>query len=253
MQLYLASQGWRRDDASSTAQGNVYRYPAFPDAEALLPARRELADYTERMGDVVQMLAAVEQRSVWQVMADLLTPPADVLRLQITAQDATLGTVPLAEGIRLIEGGKELLLAAACSAHQSAADPHELVAEPLPGARGHSPQGGFFADGFLDHPGSRPQVARSAGFKRTRIEGFVISLKAKPRSWKNSRDWSRCVPPWPACRPASRSCSTARITRGLAMPIATPGRSRLPGSCSARQNSIACWNHRGSMLRRGSD
>ena len=85
VQLYLSSQGWRRDDASSTAQGNVYRFPALRDAEALLPARRDLADYTERMGDVVQMLAAVEERSVWQVMADLSTPPADVLRLQVTA------------------------------------------------------------------------------------------------------------------------------------------------------------------------
>ena len=46
------------------------------------------------------------------------TLPADVLALQITAPDATLGTVPLAEGIRLIEGGKELLLAAACRQHQ---------------------------------------------------------------------------------------------------------------------------------------
>ena len=118
VQLYLASQGWRRDNGSSTPQGNVYRYPALPDAEALLPARRDLADYTERMGDVVQMLSAVEQRSAWQVMADLSAPPADVLRLQVTAPDATLGAVPLVEGIRLIQGGRDLLTAAACSAHQ---------------------------------------------------------------------------------------------------------------------------------------
>jgi hypothetical protein len=118
VQLYLASQGWKRDDASSTAKGNVYRYPAIEDAEALLPARRGLADYAERMGDVVQMLAAVEQRSAWQVMADLSAPPADVLRLQVTAADTTLGALPLAEGIRLIQGGRELLSAAACSAHQ---------------------------------------------------------------------------------------------------------------------------------------
>ena len=62
VQLYLASQGWRRDNASSTSQGNVYRYPALPDAEALLPARRDLADYTERMHNVVQKVSAVEQR-----------------------------------------------------------------------------------------------------------------------------------------------------------------------------------------------
>ena len=83
VQLYLVSHGWKRDDASSNPQGNVYRYPTIRDAEALLPGRRDLADYVERMADVVQMLAAVEERKALQVLADLSSPPADVLRLQI--------------------------------------------------------------------------------------------------------------------------------------------------------------------------
>ncbi len=118
VQLYLASHGWKRDNAFSTDQGNVYRYPALEDAEAMLPGRRELVDYVERMADIVQMLAAVEERNVWQVLADLSAPPADMLRLQVSSPAMTLGTVPLADGIRLIEGGRELLMAAACSAHQ---------------------------------------------------------------------------------------------------------------------------------------
>ena len=121
VQLYLVSHGWKRDDASSNPQGNVYRYPTIRDAEALLPGRRNLADYVERMADVVQMLAAVEERKASQVLADLSSPPADVLRLQVTAPDATLGTLPLEEGIRLIQGARSMLLAAACSARQAAA------------------------------------------------------------------------------------------------------------------------------------
>jgi hypothetical protein len=165
VQLYLASQGWKRDDAASTARGNVYRYPAFQDAEALLPARRDLADYTERMGNVVQMLAAVEQRSVWQVMADLSTPPADVLRLQVTAPDATLGAVPLAEGIRLIEGGRELLSAAACSAHQiQAYYPRLGYKEALAFLEtcqlGQTERGSFVATIMAPIP---PQIDRQAG------------------------------------------------------------------------------------------
>jgi hypothetical protein len=53
VQLYLVGHGWKRDDASSDSQGSVYRYPAIRDAEALLPGRRELADYAERMADIV--------------------------------------------------------------------------------------------------------------------------------------------------------------------------------------------------------
>ena len=106
VQLYLVGHGWKRDDASSDPQGSVYRYPAISDAEALLPGRRDLADYVERMADVVQILAAVEERNALQVLADLSMPPADVLRLQITARDATLSTLPLEEGIRLIQGAR---------------------------------------------------------------------------------------------------------------------------------------------------
>lgn len=121
VQLYLASHGWKRDEASRKANASVYQYPGITDAEALLPARRELIDYVERMADVVHVLAAVEQREPAQVLADLSSPPADVLRLQVIAPDTTLGTLPLAEGIRLIEGARNLLLAAACSVRQAAA------------------------------------------------------------------------------------------------------------------------------------
>ena len=37
VQLYLASHGWKRDDASSTAQGSVYRFPSLRDAEGADP------------------------------------------------------------------------------------------------------------------------------------------------------------------------------------------------------------------------
>lgn len=121
VQLYLVSHGWKRDDVASTILGSVYHFPALPDAEMLLPNRRDLVDYVDRMADIVEMLAAVENRSVWQVLADLSGPPADVLRLQVTTPDTTLGTLPIDEGIRLIEGVRSLLLASACSARQAAA------------------------------------------------------------------------------------------------------------------------------------
>lgn len=120
VQLYLSSRGWKRDESASTVNGSVYGYPGIPDAEALLPARRDFVDYVERMADIVHMLAAVERREPAQVLADLSSPPADVLRLQVIAPDATLGTLPLNDGIRLMEGARNLLLAAACSVRQTA-------------------------------------------------------------------------------------------------------------------------------------
>jgi hypothetical protein len=164
VQLYLASRGWERDDASSTAQGNLYRYPGIQDAEALLPGRRDLADYVERMADIVQMLAAVEQRSAWQVLADVSSPPADVLRLQVSAPDTTLGTLPLTEGIRLIEGGRAMLLAAACSAHQPQAYyPRQAYKESIEFLEtcqlGQTERGSFIATIMAPIP---PQIERQA-------------------------------------------------------------------------------------------
>lgn len=162
VQLYLASHGWKRDEASSTSHRNLYTYPGISDAEALLPARRDLADYVERMSDIVQMLAAVEQRKASQVLADLSSPPADVLRLQVSAPNATLGSLPLAEGIRLIEGGRGLLTAAACSAHQPQAYyPRQAYRESLDLLEtcqlGQTERGSFIATIMTPIP---PQVER---------------------------------------------------------------------------------------------
>src|SRR5258708_15327754 len=117
VQLYLTSRGWQKEPSGPSAKATVYRYPAESDAEVVLPRTRELADYALRMGDVAQMIAVVEQRSIREVLLDLSAPPADVIRLGILAPEASLGTLPLEEGIRLMKGGRYMLLAAACSAH----------------------------------------------------------------------------------------------------------------------------------------
>jgi hypothetical protein len=118
VQLYLLSRHWQIDAAASANGASVYRFPGEPDAEILLPMRRDWADYPQRMGDVVLTLAAVEQRPVWEVINDLSGPAGDVLRFQVVAPNATLGTLPLDDGLRLLTGGRDLLLAAACNAHQ---------------------------------------------------------------------------------------------------------------------------------------
>ena len=76
-----------------------------------------MSEYAARLGDVVQVVSALEERTVWEVINDVSGPPADVLRLAVSTANAALGSVPLNEGIKLIEGGRSLLLAAACSVH----------------------------------------------------------------------------------------------------------------------------------------
>src|SRR5262249_29465908 len=101
----------------SSADAGVLHFPAENEAEVLLPRRQEFADYALRIADLLQTVAAVEQRSIWDVLHDVSGPPADVLRFRHTAATSTLGVLPLEEGVRLIRGPRDLLLAAACSVH----------------------------------------------------------------------------------------------------------------------------------------
>jgi hypothetical protein len=114
---YLASRGWQPDANESRPGVGVYRYPTEPDAEVLLPLRRDWSDYAQRMTEAVQTVAAVEQRPIDEVLRDLAATPGDVLRVW-TASPDTVGSLPLEEGSKLIQGARDLLLAAACSAER---------------------------------------------------------------------------------------------------------------------------------------
>jgi len=115
IQQYLTGRGWKKEPAAGGETAVVYQYPSLSDAEIVVPRRREFADYAQRMADIVQMLAAVEGRSAWELLHDLTLPPGDVLRLQVISPGASLGNLPLNEGLRLLDGGRSMLLAAACS------------------------------------------------------------------------------------------------------------------------------------------
>jgi hypothetical protein len=132
LQLYLNSRGWKPDVASATSNAIAYRLPQEPEAEVLLPRRRDLADYAARVADLVQAVATVERRSIWEVLHDLSGPAADVLRLAVVGPDVASGTLPLEEGLRLLHGGRDLLLAAACSEHRPQAfHPRQSYADAL--------------------------------------------------------------------------------------------------------------------------
>jgi hypothetical protein len=177
VQLYLAGHGWLRDDSSSSAKGNIYHYPGLRDAEAVVPGRRDLADYVQRMREVVDMVAAVEERTTWQVLADLSSPPADILRLQVSASDATLGTLPLIEGIRLIEGAKNLLLAAACSVRQAAPfHPRQAYKEAVEFLKacqlGQTERGSFIAKIMAPVP---PQISKQGHLFDPDEDALIVS------------------------------------------------------------------------------
>ncbi len=116
---YLRAKYWCEREAQA-GRFSAWVYEADETIEALVPLDSELPDFALRMGDVLHTLAAVEQRSEPQILADLSNPLADVVRIGAgpETEDATL----LEKGIRLLDVSRELFLAAACAAiaHQPA-------------------------------------------------------------------------------------------------------------------------------------
>ena len=68
------------------------------------------------MGDLLQVLAAMEGRSQLQILRDLQVMGADVIRLRLVDAELADATVPLNEGAVFIERARDLMLAVACAA-----------------------------------------------------------------------------------------------------------------------------------------
>jgi hypothetical protein len=67
------------------------------------------------MSEVLETLAKLERRSELDVLRDLLTAAADLIRVRSPSQDAENGTLPLDEAVEFVERSRDMMLAAACA------------------------------------------------------------------------------------------------------------------------------------------
>lgn len=111
---YAKAKGWQR---VPNVNGDIalFNHPQGKFDQLIVPMDESLDDYAKRMRDVVENLAGFESRPVSEVLNDLLTPESDILRYRVISAATGRGTIPLMEGIRLLEGAKRSILAAACS------------------------------------------------------------------------------------------------------------------------------------------
>ena len=115
---YLRVQGWRQD-AELDSKGSVWLLPAVAgreEADLTLPLRRDLGDFTLRMGDVLRALHDIERRPEPEILRDLLTTSSDLIRVRAPSRDAESGSLPLEQAVAFVERSRDLVLAAACAA-----------------------------------------------------------------------------------------------------------------------------------------
>jgi hypothetical protein len=116
VRAYLLSQGWHEGDRISN-KATVHTKPDGQgnEREILLPTRHDVGDYVQRMAEAVRYIAQVEDRSELEVLADLQLSGYDVVRIR-TAWTDDIGTIPVVDGVELLEHGRNMLLASACAA-----------------------------------------------------------------------------------------------------------------------------------------
>jgi hypothetical protein len=115
---YLRANGWRQEADIGGGKGSLWLIHLNDGSEfdVTLPARRDLADYALRMSEVLHTLAEVERRSQLDVLRDIETTTADLVRVRAPRQDTENGTLPLDQAVTFVECSRDMLLAAACAA-----------------------------------------------------------------------------------------------------------------------------------------
>ena len=114
VRAYAERRGWQR---GPTFRGvlEVFDRGGGSLEQLLVPTNPGLDDFAEQMQRVVVRLAQSEGRHPASVLEDLISLDVDTVRFSLRSPDAERGTIPLEQGLDLIDGARRSLLAAACT------------------------------------------------------------------------------------------------------------------------------------------
>lgn len=114
---YLTSRGWR-ERARAGRWATIWSAREDQGGpEMLLPTEEDVADYVQAMADALAVLERAEDRSQLEILVDVRTSNADVLRIPLSHGDAADATIRLHDGLRGLEFARDLVTAAACATH----------------------------------------------------------------------------------------------------------------------------------------
>jgi hypothetical protein len=113
---YLRFHGWRPADGESSGRAVRWLLQAEEEYELLLPLDRAFRDFPLRLSEALKVLSAAEERSELEVLHDLTVAAVDVVRIRAQSHGVEDGSLPIEDGVALVEQSRNMMLAAACSA-----------------------------------------------------------------------------------------------------------------------------------------
>ena len=111
---YLRAHQWQQ---AQVIEGGAFwtKDEAGSSFELLVPLDVTLRDFPNRVAEVLATLAQAEKRSQLEIVEDLATTSADVVRPRLLGSDPD-GEISLERGWMIYEQARNLMLAAACAA-----------------------------------------------------------------------------------------------------------------------------------------
>ncbi len=114
VRTYAERRGWRRQGLFRDVIA-VFDHGPQSHQQLLVPTNPDFDDFAEQMQRVVHRLAQAESRSAASVLEDILSLDVDTIRFSVRSTAAARGTLPLEDGLALLDGARRSLLAAACT------------------------------------------------------------------------------------------------------------------------------------------
>jgi hypothetical protein len=114
---YLQLHGWK-EQRKIGDKASIWTHPdeIGDEFEVLVPLRRELRDYLISLSNLVEILEVAEQRDQSQILNDLTSYSADILRVRVNTPKTTSGRIPFNDGIKFSNSVKNLIISAARAA-----------------------------------------------------------------------------------------------------------------------------------------
>jgi hypothetical protein len=119
LKSYLLTGGWQDDGEVGPFASIWHRAePEHQDAEVILPTSQNARDFWPRLADAAIAIAGFEKRSPTDVIAEATGHLADLIRVRVEAPDVNGGTIPINDGVRLNQHGRDLMTASAVTAQE---------------------------------------------------------------------------------------------------------------------------------------
>ena len=111
LSAYARSLGWTKSEQYGN-HSDVYSSDELP--EIILPRTQRLGDYASVVLQLIRHFSDATDMDLHSTYRDLVTADRDLIRVRAPS-DEDDGSIPVNDGVELVDGAHEMLLAAACS------------------------------------------------------------------------------------------------------------------------------------------